>query len=236
MGPEWTSIAALAAGGPALETRLAAQNRLALPERTRHAWFVEKVAWYVAAVAGDALLKGGRLPPLEGDAVWLRFDAEGMPVGIEAAGPGEASVGADGIETAGPGEASVVAHGIEAAGPGGAGAVGRGDALGAALAGLLEGPIRALVARGPARARSLWRHAADRVADALLWTGDACGDPAAGRALAVAAAAPGTPLAIPLRFDATGRLRRVSCCQSYRLEGEPTCDNCPLRGPRGSGA
>jgi hypothetical protein len=202
MGPEWTSIAALAAGGPVLESRLAAQHRLALPERTRHAWFVEKVAWYVAAVAGDGLLKRGRLPPLDGDAIWLRFDAEGMPEGIETAG---------------------------------AGAVGRCDALGGALVGVLEGPIRALVARGPARARSLWRHAADRVADGLLWSAEECGDPAAGRALALAAAAPGTPLAIPLRFDGTGRLRRVSCCQSYRLDGEPTCDNCPRRGPRGSG-
>jgi ferric iron reductase protein FhuF len=195
-GPEWTSIAALAAGGPALEARLAVHS-LDLPERTRHAWFVEKAAWYVAAVAGQALVKGERVPRLDGEAIWLRFDADGMPDGIDADGGGADDRG-----------------------------------VGGAIAGLLDGLIRALVARGPARARSLWRHAADRVADGLLWSGEACGDPAAGRALAEAAAAPGTPLAISLRFDAEGGLWRVSCCLSYRLEGEVTCVNCPRRAPR----
>jgi FhuF 2Fe-2S C-terminal domain len=204
-GADWTSIAALATGGPPLEDRLAAQRTLGLPERTRHAWLVEGAAWYAGALAGAARLVAGRPVRLDGEALWLRFGSDGMPAGLAArAADIEVAAGVEDVQSA---DREVVAE----------------------LVSLLEGVVGALAARGPARARALWRHAADRVADGLLWAGGACGDPTAGRLLATAVAAPGTPLAIPLRFDDRGGLWRVSCCQSFRLEGSPTCPNCPLR-------
>jgi hypothetical protein len=80
-------------------------------------------------------------------------------------------------------------------------------------------------------ARTLWRHAGDRLADAFLWSGEAFGRRERAWGLAEAVLALDTPFAVPPRFtledDSATRVRR-SCCLAYRLANTEPCGRCPL--------
>jgi ferric iron reductase protein FhuF len=83
---------------------------------------------------------------------------------------------------------------------------------------------------GGRSARVLWWHVGDRIADALLWCGEALGSPPAGLGLAERMLAPGVPFAVPVAADASGHRRvRRTCCLARRLPGEVACEGCPLR-------
>ena len=84
---------------------------------------------------------------------------------------------------------------------------------------------------GSARVR--WWHAGDRVADALLWLGDALGTPTVARRAATELLAPGVPYSVPLGVDGhqPGRTRRT-CCLARRTASGETCDGCPHRRKR----
>lgn len=70
----------------------------------------------------------------------------------------------------------------------------------------------------------LWRSASDRVAQAALWCADALGERALDLATGVLAAP--TPLRAPARFSGTGSRRRIGCCLTHQLPGQPRCEDC----------
>jgi hypothetical protein len=82
--------------------------------------------------------------------------------------------------------------------------------------------------------RVLWWHVGDRVADAVLWCGDALGSTEPAAALAEMILAPGVPFGVPLGIDGAGARTRRTCCLARRVPGEAACGGCPL-GDRSTG-
>lgn len=106
------------------------------------------------------------------------------------------------------------------------------DSLRESLIGLI-GPFAAWFDRHGLRPeKTLWKSAADRIAEAALWAGRAFEAPEAARTLAVELLGPAGPLHIPLEtvVDPRGaqRHRRVTCCLAYRAAGGSLCFACPL--------
>lgn len=97
----------------------------------------------------------------------------------------------------------------------------------------LIGPFAAWFDRHGLRPeKTLWKSAADRIAEATLWAGRAFeGREAAGALAADLLSVPG-PLEIPLETAVdprgTERHRRVTCCLAYRAAGGSLCFTCPL--------
>jgi hypothetical protein len=90
----------------------------------------------------------------------------------------------------------------------------------------LLGPC--LCAAGTRRTRVLWWHAGDRIADAMLWCGEAFAAQANARRLAAALLAAGVPYSVSLGADRDGESRtRRTCCLSRRTEGGVECEGCP---------
>jgi hypothetical protein len=83
--------------------------------------------------------------------------------------------------------------------------------------------------------KALWSAAADRLAQALIWSGAAFDQPDFARELTVELLDRPGPLAVPLEItvDDRGREhhRRVSCCLAYRAAGGGFCHACPLNEP-----
>ncbi|MGK5110552.1 MULTISPECIES: (2Fe-2S)-binding protein [unclassified Geodermatophilus] len=107
-----------------------------------------------------------------------------------------------------------------------------GGDLAAELRSTLTAVVGAVAAAGGMRPRPLWAVAADALAERLLALGRALGE--VERATAPAgplAAAVGGPLPAPRYVDVGGVrfVRRVSCCQLYRLPGQQLCTSCPRR-------
>ena len=107
-----------------------------------------------------------------------------------------------------------------------------GAELAAELVGLLAPAVGAL---GGARStRALWRSVSDRLAQAVLWVGEATGQrDAATELLADALAAP-TLLQAPLRVEQPidrGPLsrRRTGCCLANRVPSLGRCEDCSVR-------
>ena len=82
--------------------------------------------------------------------------------------------------------------------------------------------------------KTLWKSAADRIGEAVLWAGRAFDESEAARALATELLGTSGPLQIPLEtvVDARGteRHRRVTCCLAYRATGGSLCFACPING------
>jgi hypothetical protein len=72
----------------------------------------------------------------------------------------------------------------------------------------------------------------DRVADAVLWCGEALESSESATALAGTVLAPGVPYAVPLRVDGSGGRTRRTCCLARRIPGEQPCEGCPLAHPQ----
>jgi ferric iron reductase protein FhuF len=74
--------------------------------------------------------------------------------------------------------------------------------------------------------------AADRIAEAALWSGRAFGREGEAAALADELLGTAGPLRIPLEktVDRRGveRHLRVTCCLAYRTPGGQVCATCPL--------
>jgi hypothetical protein len=97
----------------------------------------------------------------------------------------------------------------------------------------LTGPFAAWFDRHGLRPeKTLWKSAADRIAEATFWAGRAFDQPEAARELASGLLAVPGPLQIPLEtvIDPRGteRHRRVTCCLAYRAAGGSLCFACPL--------
>jgi ferric iron reductase protein FhuF len=104
--------------------------------------------------------------------------------------------------------------------------------LASALRDMLGTTIAAVTAVSGGRDRPLWAIAADAMANRLLLAGTATGRVEQACAIATAlSSAIGPPLPVPRYVDIGGRrfVRRVSCCQLYRLPDQQLCTSCPRR-------
>jgi hypothetical protein len=112
---------------------------------------------------------------------------------------------------------------------------GQGALAGSLRASLIEliAPLAAWIDRHGLRAeKTLWKSAADRIAEAALWAGRAFGESHAASDLTTSLLGQPGPLNIPLEtvVDPRGaeRHRRVTCCLAYRAAGGSLCFACPL--------
>lgn len=80
--------------------------------------------------------------------------------------------------------------------------------------------------------KTLWKSAADRIAESTLWSGRAFGREPEAAVLAEGLLGTPGPLQIPLKkmVDRRGveRHLRVTCCLAYRSAGSQVCAACPL--------
>jgi hypothetical protein len=101
------------------------------------------------------------------------------------------------------------------------------------LEALLRPVVAAITARRLRAERPLWRAAGDRVGQAVVWAGDAFGDPGRARRLGEAMLAPPSPMHVPLQTALSGDgvpfHVRSSCCLLHRVPGVEVCAGCPLR-------
>ncbi len=100
----------------------------------------------------------------------------------------------------------------------------------AAILAMLGSLVESLGARS---SRVLWWHAGDRIADAVLWSGQAFGAGEAALRIAEGLLAPGVPYAVPLGIEGAGAARRRrTCCLARRTLDGATCEDCPHREAR----
>jgi len=86
-------------------------------------------------------------------------------------------------------------------------------------------PIVEAGARTPPRV--LWWHAGDRVADAVLWCGEAFGQPDDATRIGHELLTSGVPYSVPLGLEAgRARTRRTCCLSRLTADGE-LCEGCP---------
>ncbi len=198
----WVSLAELARE-PGRGERLAAVRRAAGTGGPTHlpiAWEVEAVAWFVGALVGGPIVASGTLLAASPAATWVRIGEEGLAEGIAI---DQATPGMRTGSGDGAGDARRTVHSL--------------------LAPMIESERKL-------RSRVLWWHAGDRIADAVLFCGQALGEPAA--ALRVAADLLGAescqPWTVPLGVADDGLTRtRRTCCLSRRLDDGETCEGCP---------
>jgi hypothetical protein len=93
---------------------------------------------------------------------------------------------------------------------------------------ILRELLAPVVESGPrAPARVLWWHAGDRIADAVLWCGEAFGQPGDATRIGQELLAPGFPYSVPLGLEAgRARTRRTCCLSRLTADGE-LCAGCP---------
>ncbi|HNG57133.1 MAG TPA: (2Fe-2S)-binding protein, partial [Solirubrobacterales bacterium] len=103
------------------------------------------------------------------------------------------------------------------------------------FADLLAPTVDWLDAQGLRPAKTLWHAAADRLAQALVWSGKAFDRPGLALELTRLTVGPDCPdprLAIPIERaeDDWGDEYhlRSTCCLAYRTEGGQLCQSCPL--------
>jgi hypothetical protein len=98
--------------------------------------------------------------------------------------------------------------------------------LGELLAPLVDAGARA-------QARVLWWHAGDRIADAVLWCGEAFGRPRDATRIGHELLAPGVPYSVPLGLEAGLHRTRRTCCLSRLTADGELCEGCPHQRDRG---
>jgi ferric iron reductase protein FhuF len=211
-GPAWLPASALARpNGPPLSDQLArihGETRTT-DRRVLGAYFIHRYAWRIAGPVASVYLAADALPDVDPDAVFL--DVADDPIGIAFAG--RWSIVGDGPGARGTQEA------------------GFSETLTAHFAPL----IAALRERVPLGERTLWAIAADAFASAFVAAGEFLereGE-AVERVRGLILDVPGTAFRSGTDFftvDVGGRshtvVRRGSCCQSFRLDGE-LCSTCP---------
>ncbi len=181
-------------------------------DHIRAEWLLESLARAIADLGGSFIVAAGQLPELSPDNVLLA--AEG---GLFRAS-GVASD--EGIESDDLAELA--------------------DAFRTGFASLIEPTVEWLDERGLRPAKILWRSAADRLAQSLVWSGKAFDRPDLALELTRLTVGPDSPdprLRIEIRRaeDEWGDEYhlRSTCCLAYRTEGGQLCQSCPLVKDRG---
>ena len=181
-------------------------------EHIRAEWLFESYARVLGELGAGFLLTTGRLPDLTSPNL-LMASRSGLIAGVALRSDrmGMPAPGRDMVSDFSPAES-----------------------LHESLVGLI-GPFAAWFDRHGLRPeKTLWKSAADRIAEAALWAGRAFEEPEAARTLAAEILSAPGPLQIPLEtvIDPRGteRHRRVTCCLAYRAAGGSLCFGCPLNG------
>lgn len=174
-------------------------------DHIRAEWLFESYARVLGELGASLLLSAGRLPSLGPDNL-LMASRNGLIAGV--------SLRSAGLGSPQPERSAMV------------------DSLRASLIELI-GPFAAWFDRHGLRPeKTLWKSAADRIAEATLWAGRAHGESGAATDLAASLLGRPGPLNIPLDtvVDPRGveRHRRVTCCLAYRAAGGSLCFACPI--------
>jgi len=181
-------------------------------EHIRAEWLFESYARVLGELGTAFVIATGRLPELTA-ANLLMASRNGLIAGV-ALRSCRMAAGAGGVGPAGNASAA--------------------ESLRESLVALI-GPFAAWFDRHGLRPeKTLWKSAADRIAEAALWAGRAFDEPEAARGLAAEILGNPGPLRIPLEtvVDPLGTERhsRVTCCLAYRAAGGSLCFACPLNG------
>jgi ferric iron reductase protein FhuF len=197
--------------GPRLDACVAASAALGGTDRSAIGaqWWLERVAWLLAATGLAGVLACRAVPDLAPERV-LIAERGGLPAALALPdGP---------LARTGGGDAALAA------------------ALGDELRRHLAPLVAALAATRRRPARALWRAAGDRTAQAALWAGEATGRPDDALALAVALLGSADPMGVPVRVapgdDGRPVQMRSSCCLAHRAAAGVHCPGCPRRRTR----
>ncbi|MCB0863150.1 MAG: (2Fe-2S)-binding protein [Solirubrobacterales bacterium] len=184
----------------------------------RAEWLMESLARAVADLGGSFIVAAGQLPELSTENVLLA--AEG---GLFRATAVRSDRGIDCGERPGPEGLQELA-----------------DRFRAGFTGLLEPTVAWVDGQHLRPAKTLWRSAADRLAQSLVWSGKAFDRPDLALDLTLLTVGPASPdprLAIPVNRaeDDWGEEYhlRNTCCLAYRTEGGQLCQSCPLSRDQG---
>ncbi|MCB0829043.1 MAG: (2Fe-2S)-binding protein [Solirubrobacterales bacterium] len=181
-------------------------------------WMVESWARAIADLAGSAIVCDRRLPDLRPGNL-LVAPHKGMVAAIAVRTGAMAALDGDGPAIA-AGAAEV------------AGWTDLADAMHRGLEELLEPMIEWTAGRHLRPARTLWRAAGDRLAQSLIWSGRAFGQPEFALELSGYLISIGGRTAVPLDrdFDRTGEPfhLRTTCCLAYRTPEGGLCRACPI--------
>ncbi|MBN8866299.1 MAG: (2Fe-2S)-binding protein [Solirubrobacterales bacterium] len=209
-GDGWFSAAELDGSGRVQALLLSRINGMAGPpeDHIRAEWLLESLARAIADLGGAFIVAAGQLPELTPENLLLA--AEGglfRATGITSS----RGIESDRLE--------------ELA-----------DAFRTGFASLLEPTVAWIDGLGLRPEKTLWHAAADRLAQALVWSGKAFDRPDLALELTQLTVGPECPdprLAIPIRRaeDEWGdefHLRNT-CCLAYRTDGGQVCQSCPLQ-------
>lgn len=220
-GDGWFSAGELDQSGRVQALLLSRISGMAGPpeDYIRAEWLLESLARAIADLGGSFILAAGQLPELSAGNVLLAAEG-GLALasavcsdrGVQVADPAAIS------NTSVPDDLSLLADGFRAG-----------------FAELLEPTIGWIDGQGLRPAKTLWRAAADRLAQSLVWSGKAFDRPDLALELTRLTVGPESPdsrLAIEVeRFENEWGEEyhlRNTCCLAYRTEGGELCQSCPL--------
>lgn len=224
-GASWCAAQELVGGGEMLAVLL---DRAAHDAQTARldiagSWFAEAYAWTLAGRAVAALLTDRRLPRLDVANVRMRFDDEQFWA-AEVAFVRPDVLGLADDPAAASEDLQIVAD-----------ADGLLRRLHEDLRDHLAGLFEVINARTRRPRRALWRGAADQLAGAFLWGGEALGRRDEAWALGERCMALHGELAVPPGYRvihhaglAEATRTRHSCCIAWRGGDKTTCFTCPL--------
>jgi hypothetical protein len=220
-GDGWFSASELDGSGRVQALLLSRISGMAGPpeDHLRAEWLLESLARAIADLGGSFIVAAGQLPELTPENILLaaegglfRATAVASDRGLETTDPQSLAT------AAGPSDLDVLA-----------------EAFRRGFANLLAPTVDWLDAQGLRPAKTLWHAAADRLAQALVWSGKAFDRPGLALELTRLTVGPDCPdprLAIPIERaeDDWGDEYhlRSTCCLAYRTEGGQLCQSCPL--------
>lgn len=192
-------------------------------DHIRAEWMLESIGRAIADLGGSFLVSSNRLPDLSPTNVLLA--AEGGLVRATGMTSGRMTVLAE--DTAAPDPGIETASGWEDLA----------DRFREGFTSLLEPVINWLDGQGLRPEKTLWFAAADRLAQSLIWSGDAFEKPDFARSVAERVINGDPRITIPLQTEVDDYDReyhlRATCCLAYRTPEGTLCQACPLHRQRG---
>ncbi|MGB0119629.1 MAG: (2Fe-2S)-binding protein [Solirubrobacterales bacterium] len=187
-------------------------------DHIRAEWMLESVARALADLGGSFIVSSGRLPDFSADNILLA--AEGGLVRATGMTSERMTVLAD--DPAASGDGNLIVENQE----------NLIDLFREGFTSLLEPVVDWVDSQGLRPKKTLWHAAADRLAQAMIWSGDAFEKPDLARSVTTRVVAGDKRLTIPLESGVddyeTEYHLRSTCCLAYRTPAGILCQGCPL--------
>ena len=188
------------------------------PDHVRAEWMLESIARAVADLGGSFIVSSQRLPDFSPDNLLLAAEgglvrATGMTSGRMSVLPDDPAAAEAGNRTVGRWEDLA-------------------DEYREGFISVLEPVVKWLDGQGLRPEKTLWQAAADRLAQSLIWSGDAFEKPDFAKSVAERFVNGDDRLTIPLETRVDDYEReyhlRTTCCLAYRTPEGTLCQGCPL--------